>query len=152
MLFRFVTKHACDRQMNRRTDGPKDRCTIPKIALAMLRRAVKRVYMNPQFRRYTDITGLTACPQALPYRQLTEITEHNSVFQKEEDCELVVEGYVDMLERLTNCLRAEQLVYNPVFTEFVFVTLAVSVLFTRLKADLTCEIKLKQIVSAFQGF
>ena len=37
MFFGLVTKHACDR----RTEGRTDRITIPKTALAQLRRAVK---------------------------------------------------------------------------------------------------------------
>ena len=36
-FFGLVTKHACDRQ----TDGRTDRITTPKTALAQLRRAVK---------------------------------------------------------------------------------------------------------------
>ena len=36
-FFGLVTKHACDR----RTDGRTDRITTPKTALAQLRRAVK---------------------------------------------------------------------------------------------------------------
>jgi len=36
-FFRFVTKHAYDRQ----TDGETDRITTPKTVLALLRRAAK---------------------------------------------------------------------------------------------------------------
>ena len=37
-FFGLITKHACDRQ----TDGRTDRITTPKTALAQLRRAVKK--------------------------------------------------------------------------------------------------------------
>ena len=37
MIFRFVTRHACEKQ----TDRPADRITITKTALAQLLRAVK---------------------------------------------------------------------------------------------------------------
>jgi len=40
-FFGLVTKHACDRQTDRRTDGQTDRITTPKTALAQLRGAVK---------------------------------------------------------------------------------------------------------------
>ena len=40
-FFRLVTKHACDGQADRRTDGQTDRITTPKTALAQLRRAVE---------------------------------------------------------------------------------------------------------------
>jgi len=46
MLFRFVTKHACGRQTDGRTDGQTDRIMIPKTALALMCQAVKTV-MHP---------------------------------------------------------------------------------------------------------
>ena len=39
MFFRYVTKHACDRQTDKQTDGRTDRITIPKTALAAASRS-----------------------------------------------------------------------------------------------------------------
>jgi len=41
MFFRFVTKHVCDGQTDKQTDGRTDRITIPKIAIAYVLCTVK---------------------------------------------------------------------------------------------------------------
>jgi len=42
-FFGLVTKHACERQTDRETDGWTDRIATPKTALALLRHVVKTV-------------------------------------------------------------------------------------------------------------
>jgi len=48
------------------------------------------------------------------------------VLQEGDDSDVLIDGYVDMLDRLTHCLRSAQLVYNPVFSQsvlFIFIYL-----------------------------
>jgi len=47
-FFGLVTKHACDGQTDKRTNGRTDRITTPKTALSIARAVINRSHRNPQ--------------------------------------------------------------------------------------------------------